>query len=174
MSGPTYISNPALWEQFRHTVDGENFNPTIRRNSQRGGGILNRRKAYMIPLKARVAQPNVQLVTPVAAERERALSDLKETIRNDEPHVPLKKAKKKRPPRNPSVVPRHPKGEDVFSARRTRSVNDPTEKRERIPRRQRKLRPREIPVFLKKTSFKYGVSERNQHVGGRTSRTGSL
>ena len=101
MSGPTYISNPALWEQFRHTVDGENFIPAIRRNSQRGGGILNRRKAYMIPLKACVAQPNVQLVTPVAAERERALSDLKETIRNDEPHVPLKKAKKRKTPKKP-------------------------------------------------------------------------
>lgn len=92
MSGPTYISNPSLWEQFRHTGEGENFIPVIRRNTQKGGGILNRRKAYMIPLKSHTPQQSIQLVTPVAADRERALSDLKETIRNDEPHMPVQKS----------------------------------------------------------------------------------
>lgn len=96
MSGPTYISNPSLWEQFRHTGEGENFIPVIRRNTQKGGGILNRRKAYMIPLKSHTPQQSIQLVTPVAADRERALSDLKETIRNDEPHMPVQKSIKKR------------------------------------------------------------------------------
>ncbi|XP_061170271.1 uncharacterized protein F54H12.2-like [Saccostrea echinata] len=98
MSGPTYISNPALWEQFHHTEGGENFIPSIRRNAQRGGGILNIRKAYMIPLKSRNPVPNhtIHQVTPVAAEQERALSDLKKTIRNDEPHMPLKKTIKRK------------------------------------------------------------------------------
>lgn len=96
MSRPTYISNPALWEQFRHTGEGKNFIPVIRRNTQKGGGILNRRKAYMIPLKSHTPQQSIQLVTPVAADRERALSDLKETIHNDEPHMPVQKSIKKR------------------------------------------------------------------------------
>lgn len=96
MSGPTYISNPALWGQFRHTGEGENFIPVIRRNTQKGGGILNRRKACMIPLKSHTPQQSIQLVTPVAADRERALSDLKETIRNDEPHMPVQKSIKKK------------------------------------------------------------------------------
>lgn len=98
MSGPTYVSHPALWEQFRHTHRGENFIPTIQRKRQKGGGILNRRRAYMIPVK-RIAAPQTEIrqVTPVAAERERAQSDLKETIRNDEPHMPLQKSIKKIP-----------------------------------------------------------------------------
>lgn len=49
MSGPTYVSHPALWEQFRHTHRGENFILTIQRKRQKGGGILNRRRAYMFP-----------------------------------------------------------------------------------------------------------------------------
>lgn len=98
MSGPTYVSHPALWEQFRHTHRGENLIPTIQRKRQKGGGILNRRRAYMIPVK-RIAAPQTEIrqVTPVAAERERAQSDLKETIRNDEPHMPLQKSIKKIP-----------------------------------------------------------------------------
>lgn len=98
MSGPTYVSHPALWEQFRHTHRGENFIPTIQRKRQKGGGILNRRRAYMIPVKRIAAsQTEIRQVTPVAAERERAQSDLKETIRNDEPHMPLQKSIKKIP-----------------------------------------------------------------------------
>lgn len=97
MSGPTYISHPSLWEQFRHTQRGENFVPSIQRKRQRGGGILNRRRAYMIPVK-HLAPPQTALrqVTPVAAERERAQSDLKETMRNDEPHMSLRKPIKKK------------------------------------------------------------------------------
>lgn len=98
MAGPNYISNPALWEQFRHTEDGKDFIPAIRRHVQRGGGILNRRRAYMIPVKKSAPIPQV---TPVEADRERALSDLKETIRNEEPHMPLKKPiKRKKTPKN--------------------------------------------------------------------------
>lgn len=78
MSGPTYISHPSLWEQFRHTQRGENFVPSIQRKRQRGSGILNRHRAYMIPVK-HLATPETKLqqVTPVAAERERAQSNLK-------------------------------------------------------------------------------------------------
>lgn len=47
----------------------------------------------------RIAAPQTEIrqVTSVAAERERAQSDLKETIRNDEPHMPLQKFIKKIP-----------------------------------------------------------------------------
>lgn len=97
MSGPTYISHPSLWEQFRHTQRGENFVPSIQRKRQRGGGILNRRRAYMIPVKHLVTpETKLQQVTPVAAERERAQSNLKETMRNDEPHMPIQKPIKKK------------------------------------------------------------------------------
>lgn len=96
MYGPTYISNPALWEQFRHTREGENFIPSVGRKNQRGGGILNQRKAYMIPVKPQHSKAEIKQITPVAAEQERALSDLKEAIRNEEPHMPLKKKKIKR------------------------------------------------------------------------------
>ena len=60
MARPIYISNPALWEQLRHTEDGKDFIPSIRRHTQRGRGILNRRKAYMIPVtkKAPIQQVN--------------------------------------------------------------------------------------------------------------------
>lgn len=53
-------------------------------------------RAYMIPVK-RIAAPQTEIrqVTPVAAERERAQSDFKETIRNDEPHMPLQKSIKR-------------------------------------------------------------------------------
>lgn len=110
MAGPNYISNPALWEQFRHTEDGKDFISAIRRHVQRGGGILNRRRAYMIPVKKSAPIPQV---TPVEADRERALSDLKETIRNEEPHMPLKKPKKERRPQKPPVAPRLPEGKDA-------------------------------------------------------------
>ena len=90
MSGPTYISNPSLWEQFRHTKSGENFIPSLGRTHQRGGGILNRRKAYMIPVRPTDLGTGIQQVTSVAAETQRALSEFKEVERNNEPHMPLK------------------------------------------------------------------------------------
>ena len=45
----------------------------------------------MIPIRSEVKQ-----VTPVAAEAERAVSELKENMRNEEPHMPLKKSIKKK------------------------------------------------------------------------------
>lgn len=93
MAGPTYISNPALWPaQFHNTDEGENFIPMIRRKSQRGGGILNRRRAYMISVRApSLPKPDIQQVSPVAAEQERAMSEFNESMRNNELHMPLKK-----------------------------------------------------------------------------------
>ena len=96
MSGPSYISNPALWEQLRHTREGENFIPSVGRKIQRGGGILNQRKAYMILVKPQHSKAEIKQITPVATEQERALSNLKEAMRNEEPHMPLKKKENKK------------------------------------------------------------------------------
>lgn len=69
----------------------------IRRKTQRGGGLLNRRRAYMIPVRPpSIPKPAIQQVSPVEAEQDRAVSELKETMRNDEPHMPLKKCIKRR------------------------------------------------------------------------------
>jgi hypothetical protein len=161
MSGPTYISNTALWEQFRHTKDGKDFIPILRRNSQKRGGILNRRKAYMIPLKSRTPQQNVQLVTPVAAERERALSDLKETIRNDEPQGPLQKTKKRKKRKKSVSRTSTSKGRGCVQRKknkiRKRSNGIKKKKSSKKVVAQRKSR--------RKPSFKHGIFERGQHVG---------
>ena len=93
MSGPTYISDPSLWEQFYHTDSGKNFVPMIRRKPQKGQGGIYRRKSYMIPVKSAEysnSQNVIQQVTPVVAEQQRAISELKETMRNVEPHMPLR------------------------------------------------------------------------------------
>lgn len=69
----------------------------IRRKTQRAGGLLNRRRAYMIPVRPpSVSKADIQQVSPVAAEQERDVSKLKETMRNEEPHMPLKKSIKRR------------------------------------------------------------------------------
>lgn len=111
MSWPTYISNPTLWGQFQHTDDGENFIPMIRRKVQRGGGILNRRRAYIIPVRlTSIPKPDIQQVSQVAAEKERVVSELKESMRNDEPHMPLKKSIKSRKKRAPARRSSNTKG----------------------------------------------------------------
>jgi hypothetical protein len=98
MAGPIYVSNPTLWGQFLHTNNGENFIPLVRYKSQKGGGILNKRRAYMIPIKSSSPSPagEVQQVSPVTAEQERAVSELKETMRNDKPHMPLESGIKRK------------------------------------------------------------------------------
>ena len=50
----------------------------------------------MIPVKPQHSKAEIKQITPVAAEQERALSDLKEAMRNEEPHMPLKKKEIKR------------------------------------------------------------------------------
>lgn len=122
MAGPTYISNPSLWEQFKHVDSGENFIPMIPRKSQRGGGIFFKRKAYMVPVKPSMPRPpNIQQVTPVAADEERAASDLKEAMRNDEPHMPLKKQQIKRRKKATSIRNRSSaKGKGRFQKKKQR------------------------------------------------------
>lgn len=95
MAGPTYTSNLARRDQFQHTNEGEKFIPMTCSKTQRSGGILNRKRAYKILVRPPSStKPDIQ-VKSVAAEKERAISEFKEIMRNDEPHMPLKKSKKK-------------------------------------------------------------------------------
>lgn len=95
MAGPTYTSNLARRGQFQHTDEGEKFIPIICSKTQRSGGILNRKRAYKILVRPPSStKPNIQ-VKSVAAEKERAISEFKEIMRNDEPHMPLKKSIKR-------------------------------------------------------------------------------
>lgn len=95
MAGPTYTSNLARRDQFQHTNEGEKFIPMICSKTQRSGGILNRKRAYKILVRPPSStKPDIQ-VKSVAAEKERAISEFKEIMRNDEPHMPLKKSKKR-------------------------------------------------------------------------------
>ena len=80
MSGPVYISTPEYW-----ATSGQNFRPMMYKNYQKGNGLLYRKRAYMTPVKT-----DVTYVTPMAAETDRAVSELKEAVRNEEPHMPLK------------------------------------------------------------------------------------
>jgi hypothetical protein len=137
MAGPIYISNPALWEQLRHTEDGKDFIPSIRRHTQRGGGILNRRKAYMIPVTNKAP---IQQVTPVAAEQQRALSDLKETIRNDEPHMPLKPIKRKKTAKSVSRS-KTVKGKGRFKTTKGKGRLKTTKGKGRVKRSKKVRRP---------------------------------
>lgn len=47
-------------------------------------------------------KPGIQQVSPVVAEQERAVSEMNEAMRNDEPHMPLKKSIKRRKKRAPT------------------------------------------------------------------------
>lgn len=96
MAGPTYTSNLARRGQFQHTDEGEKCIPIICSKTQRSGGILNRKRAYKILVRPPSStKPNIQ-VKSVAAEKERAISEFKEIMRNDEPHMPLKKSIKRK------------------------------------------------------------------------------
>lgn len=146
MAGPTYISNPALWAQFHHTDEGENFIPMIRRNSQRGCGILNRRRAYMIPVRApSLPKPDIQQVSPVAAEQERAMSELKESMRNDEPHMPLKKSIKRRKKRATTRRSSNTKGKGRFKKKKRQG-------RQRINSLKKKIKKKKTLKTKKKTA----------------------
>ena len=108
MAGPVYISTPAYWEQA-----DKSFLPLMYKKNQRGGGSSYKKKAYMLPV-----QPQVQQVTPVAAETDRAVSELKETMRNEEPHMPLKKGIKRKAKRKSTSRKSTVRGSRRFSKKK--------------------------------------------------------
>lgn len=96
MAGPIYTSNLARRGQFQHTDEGEKFIPMICSKTQMSGGIFNRKRAYKILVRPPSStKPDIQ-VKSVAAKKERAISKFKEIMRNDEPHMPLKKSIKRK------------------------------------------------------------------------------
>lgn len=154
MSGPTYISSPALWEQFQHTDGGENFIPMIRRKAQRGGGLLNKRKTYMIPVRPpSMPKPDIQQVSPVVAEQERAVSELNETMRNDEPHMPLKKGIKRRKKRAPTRRSSSTKGKRRLTRKKKQGRRRINSLRKNL-KKKKTLKAKRKTINKKKTSYK--------------------
>lgn len=154
MSGPTYISSPALWEQFQHTDGGENFIPMIRRKAQRGGGPLNKRRTYMIPVRPpSMPKPDIQQVSPVVAEQERAVSELNETMRNDEPHMPLKKSIKRRKKRAPTRRSSNIKGKRRLTRKKKQGRRRINSLRKNL-KKKTTLKAIRKTINKKKTSYK--------------------
>lgn len=83
-------------------------------------------------------KPDIQQVSPVVAEQERAVSELNETMRNDEPHMPLKKSIKRRKKRAPT----------------RRSLNIKGKRRLTRKKKQGRRRINSLRKNLKKKNFK--------------------
>jgi len=107
MMGSRYVSDPDVWRKFyRNMLDGK-FDPSRYRGQQTGSGIggMYDKKPYMIPVNPHLEYKQKEKivvgkeVTPVAAVVERAKSELKDTIKENVPHVPVEKnmRSKKRP-----------------------------------------------------------------------------
>ena len=107
----------------------------------------------MIPVKPLHSKAEINQKTPVAAEQGRALSDLKEAMRNEEPHMPLKKKK---------IAKRH-------------SVKRLKTRKSRPKSVKRKNSSRKL-VYLEKSSklVDNGISKRAQHLYGIDLGTGPL
>lgn len=102
----------------------------------------------MIPVK-RIAAPQTEIrqVTPVAAERERAQSDLKETIRNDEPHMPLQKSIKKIPKKKSVSRSSTVKEKRPAQKKKRNSAKKKNSKRVQKGKGQPNTHPDGIPIF---------------------------
>jgi len=100
MLGSRYVSDPEIWRKFYKNMLNGKFDPVQYGGRQTGGGIagVHSHKSYMIPVSPHTVmeeKPVVQ-VTPVAAGIERAKSELRDAIKKDQPHVPIKGKKRKR------------------------------------------------------------------------------
>ena len=98
MVGSMYVSDPEVWKNFfRDLRDGKIDHRRYRGRQTGGAGIagMYAKKSYLIPVPSYEREKIVvgQQVTPVAAALERAKSELKDAIRDDRPHVPIKEKK---------------------------------------------------------------------------------
>ena len=93
-----YISDPNVWRSFYKNMLEGKFNPAQYRDRQIGGGGIAgmyAKKPYMIPVNPHITtEPEEKLVVgqqvnPVTAVEERAKSDLKESIQDNKPHIPI-------------------------------------------------------------------------------------
>lgn len=106
MNSRTYVSDPSLWETFYKNMADRKFSPykykkTKNNRKQIGRGRLHGRYrgSYLIPVNRHAVKEDdkvhTDLVTPVAAAEERALSEYKEEKEHNEPRVKLNKRIKK-------------------------------------------------------------------------------
>lgn len=92
----------------------------------------------MIPSRApSLPKPDIQQVSPVVAEQERAMSELKESMHNDKPHMPLKKSIKRRKKRAPTRRSSNTKGKGRFKKKKRQG-------RQRINSLKKKLRKKRL------------------------------
>lgn len=98
-----YVSNPEVWRKFfRDLAEGKINHGHYRGRQYGGAGIagMYAKKSYMIPVPPNAKEPEKivvgQQVTPIAAGVERAKSKLKDAIREDRPHVPIKRKKQQK------------------------------------------------------------------------------
>lgn len=93
-----YVSDPNVWRTFYKNMLTGKFNPAQYRGRQTGGGGIAgmyAKKPYMIPVSPHITtEPEEKIVvgqqvSPVTAVEERAKSDLKESIQDKKPHVPV-------------------------------------------------------------------------------------
>lgn len=119
------------------------FDPNKYRGRQTGGGIagMYSKKTYMIPVNsnAKEEETNVvgQSVTPMAAVEERAKSEMKDAIKENIAHVPIKRKNRKR------------------KASSKRSANKVTR-----PRREKRLTKKE------NTKTKKGIKRKQSEIEG--------
>ena len=85
-----YVSDPDVWRTFYKNMLAGKFNPTQYRGHQIGGGGIAgmyTKKPCMIPVNPHITTEPEE--SPVIAVEERAKSDLKESIQDKKPHVPV-------------------------------------------------------------------------------------
>lgn len=128
----------------------------------------------MIPVRPpSVSKADIQQVSPVAAEQERAVSELKETMRNEEPHMPLKKSIKRRKKRASTRRSTNIKREGRLKRKkkqgrqRINSLKKNLKKKKKNEKQREKLLTRRKRVTKELPSFNHVLLKRTKHDDGR-------
>ena len=159
--GSTYVSDPRMWKSFyKNMMDGA-FHPGHHRGRQTGGGVagMYSKKPYMIPVNPHVTkEPEEKIVvgrqvTPMTAVEDRAKSEMKKVLEDDQPHVPVKRRKgmkRVRPIKSRKVVKRVRSTKSLkvsTSKRRKRTSKQKTRKRSNPNTRKRKRIVEDANIF---------------------------
>ena len=164
MNGSTYISDPSIWKKFYKNMTGGKFNPYNYRNKQRGGGIANMysTKPYMIPVNPHIEEEqDVKIVvgknvTPTEAVEDRSKAEYVETVKAQQPHVPVDintEQEMKTASMTPNVRQRTPRKRKASAIRRKRKPNRPKKRQTSKKIRKnpaKKIRKRHLNNIFKK------------------------
>lgn len=97
MNSQTYVSDPTIWETFYKNMAEKKFNPYTYKPKQYGRGFY-KGKSYAIPVRPHAQIENIKslnLVTPVAAVEERAISEHSRDVQEGIPHVKVRRGIKR-------------------------------------------------------------------------------